>query len=114
VVSALQGLREVIVDTQAAMLEAAIRAGVPRFIPSDYSIDFTGLPPGGNRNLDLRRDFHAILERSRVSATTIFCGMFSDLLTSRAPLVLFKWKRVLYWSDAPARGRADPPDGGAA
>src|SRR5712691_566293 len=32
VVSALQGLRDVIVDTQSVLLDAAIAAGVPRFI----------------------------------------------------------------------------------
>ena len=41
VVSALQGLRNVIVETQTVLLDAAIKAEVPRFIPSDYSIDFT-------------------------------------------------------------------------
>src|SRR5690242_12283648 len=40
VVSALSGLREVIVDAQTVLLEGAIAAGVPRFIPSDYSSDF--------------------------------------------------------------------------
>jgi len=100
VVSALQGLRDVIVDTQAALLEGAAKAGVARFIPSDFSIDFTRLPPGRNRNLDLRRDFHRFLERSPVSPTTIFCGMFADLLTGRAPFILFKRRRVLCWGDA--------------
>ena len=45
VVSALQGLRDVIVETQAVLLDAALKADVPRFIPSDYSIDFTKVPP---------------------------------------------------------------------
>jgi NAD(P)-dependent dehydrogenase (short-subunit alcohol dehydrogenase family) len=57
VVSALQGLRDVVVETQAVLLDAAIKAQVPRFFPSDFSIDFTKLPPGENRNLDLRREF---------------------------------------------------------
>lgn len=52
--SALSGLREVIVDTQLRLLQAAVAAGVPRFIPSDFSIDFTKLPYGTNRNLDFR------------------------------------------------------------
>ena len=34
VVSALQGLRDVIVETQTSLLDGAIEAGVPRFIPS--------------------------------------------------------------------------------
>src|ERR1035437_3051247 len=103
VVSALQGLRDVIVETQTALLDAAIQAGVPRFIPSDYSIDFTKFPPGENRNLDLRRDFHKRLDQSSISATTIFNGAFAEMLTGQMPLILFKLKRVLYWGDAAQR-----------
>ena len=103
VVSALQGLHEVIVDTQRVLLDAAIAAGVPRFIPSDYSIDFTKFPPGENRNLDLRRDFHKRLDKTSISATTIFNGAFADILTGQMPLILFKLKRVLYWGDADQR-----------
>jgi hypothetical protein len=103
VVSALQGLREVIVEAQTVLLDAAIEADVPRFIPSDYSIDFTKFPPGENRNLDLRRDFHKRLDRTSIAATTIFNGAFADMLTGRMPLILFKLKRVLYWGDADQR-----------
>jgi nucleoside-diphosphate-sugar epimerase len=103
VVSALQGLRDVIVETQTVLLLAAIQAGVPRFIPSDYSIDFTRLLPGENRNFDLRREFHQRLDRAPISATTIFNGAFTGLLTGQMPLILFKWRRVLYWGDADQR-----------
>jgi nucleoside-diphosphate-sugar epimerase len=99
-VSALSGLRETIVDTQTSLLEAAVKAGVTRFIPSDYSIDFTKLPPGTNRNLDLRREFHERLDQAPIAATSIFNGMFTDLLTGQAPLILFKFKRVVYWENA--------------
>lgn len=100
VVSALSGLREVIVDIQGVLLDAAIAAGVPRFIPSDYSIDFTKIPPGTNRNLDLRREFHKRLDKAPIAATSIFNGMFTDLLTGQAPIILFKLKRVVYWENA--------------
>ncbi len=103
VVSALAGLRDVIVDTQTVLLEAAVKAGVPRFIPSDFSIDFTKLPPGENRNLDLRREFHQRLDNRPISATTIFNGAFAEMLTGQMPLILFKRKRVLYWGDADQR-----------
>ncbi|WP_083320715.1 NmrA family NAD(P)-binding protein [Hymenobacter glacialis] len=43
VVSALSGLRDVIVDGQKRLLDAAVAAGVPRFIPSDYSIRLVAL-----------------------------------------------------------------------
>ena len=100
VVSALSGLRDVIVDAQTQLLDAAVAAGVPRFIPSDYAIDFTKLPEGSNRNLDLRREFGRRLDQAPIQATSILNGMFMDLLTGQAPVILFKIKRVLYWGSA--------------
>ncbi|UOG77219.1 NmrA family NAD(P)-binding protein [Hymenobacter tibetensis] len=100
VVSALSGLRDVIVDTQARLLDAAVAAGVPRFIPSDYSIDYTKLPYGSNRNLDLRREFQERLDKAPIAATSVLNGMFTDLLTGQAPVVLFKLHRVAYWGNA--------------
>ena len=99
-VSALSGLHETIVDAQTALLEAALAAGVPRFIPSDFAIDFTKLPPGNNRNLDLRRAFAGRLDRAPLAATSVLCGMFADLLVGPAPVVLFPLRRVVYWCDA--------------
>ncbi|HEX8327066.1 MAG TPA: NmrA family NAD(P)-binding protein [Hymenobacter sp.] len=97
VVSALSGLREVIVDTQKRLLDAAVAAGVPRFIPSDFSIDYTKLPDGSNRNLDLRREFNRRLDQAPIQATSVLNGMFMDLLTGQAPVVLFGLKRVMYY-----------------
>jgi hypothetical protein len=91
------------VETQTLLLGAAIRAGVPRFIPSDFAIDFTKLAPGTNRNLDLRREFHERLDKAPIAVTSILTGMFTDLLTGRAPIILFKLKRVVYWEDADQR-----------
>ena len=98
-VSALAGLRETIIDTQRVFLDAAIEANVPRFIPSDYSSDFTNLKEGQNRNLDLRRAFHKHLEKLPIQATTIFNGPFMDLLTTDMPLIMFKQKRILCWGN---------------
>ena len=100
VVSALNGLEDVIVDVQDNLLQAAIRAGVPRFIPSDYCIDYTKLSYGSNRNLDLRRQFNERLSGAPIAATSILNGMFTNLLTGQAPVVLFGLKRVVYWGDA--------------
>jgi len=103
VISALSGLREVIVESQTLLLNAALKAGVPRFIPSDYCIDFTKLPPGTNRNLDWRREFRERVDGAPLAATSILNGAFADMLTGQAPIILFKWKRVLYWEDADQR-----------
>ena len=98
-ISALAGLKETIIDTQKIFLDAAIEANVQRFIPSDYSSDFTNLKVGQNRNLDLRRKFHEYLDKKPIKATTIFNGPFMDLLTTDMPLILFKVKRILCWGN---------------
>lgn len=103
VVSALSGLRETVVEAQKVLLDAAVAAGVPRFIPSDYSLDFTNLPAGRNRNLDLRREFHTYLEKAPIAATTIFNGPFADMVTGQMPIILFQLNRVLIWGNADQR-----------
>ena len=99
VVSALAGLKEVIIDAQTVLLDAAVVAGVPRFIPSDFSLDFTKFTQGENRNLDIRREFHTYLNNAPIKATSIFNGAFMDMLTGQMPVILFKQKMVLYWGD---------------
>ncbi|MBC5775569.1 NmrA family NAD(P)-binding protein [Pontibacter sp. KCTC 32443] len=99
VVSALSGLHYVMVGIQTLLLDAAVAAGVPRFIPSDFAIDFTKLPYGNNRNLDFRKEFKERLEKAPIAATSVLCGMFSDLLTGQAPIILFPIKRVMYYGN---------------
>ena len=100
VVSALQGLRDVIVDTQAILLDAAVAAGVKRFIPSDFAVDFTRIA-SDNRNFDLRREFHLILHQKPVSATSVYNGAFADILTYNTPMLDLKNKTVGFWGDDP-------------
>lgn len=98
VVSAVSGARSVIMDAQRALLTAAVEAGVPRFIPSDYSADYRRVTPGSNRNFELRRDFAAQLDAAPIRATSVLNGAFADMLTGQAPMILFARRRVLYWS----------------
>ena len=99
VVSALAGLRDVIVDAQGLLLEAAVKAGVPRFIPSDYSTDFTKLPDSENRNFDLRKEFAAMLNKAMITPTSIFNGGFAELLRYNIPLLDHKNKTIAYWEN---------------
>jgi uncharacterized protein YbjT (DUF2867 family) len=80
VVSAVIGLRDVIVDGQSRLVRAAEAAGVPRMLPSDYAIDFFATRDGDNRNLDLRRELAGIIDASQVRATSVLGGAFMDLL----------------------------------
>jgi uncharacterized protein YbjT (DUF2867 family) len=100
VVSAVAGLREVIVDGQSALLAAAVAAGVPRFIPSDFSSDYTQQAAGENRNFDLRREFKTHLDQAPIAATSILNGAFAELLTYGIPLLDFRQQQTGYWEDA--------------
>ena len=100
VVSALNGLTDVILGTQGVLLEAALAAGVPRFIPSDYSLDFTKTAPDSNRNLDLRRTFHERLRTTPIAWTSILNGAFMDMLNGQMPIVADKIHRVIHVGSA--------------
>lgn len=99
VISALQGLRDVIIDLQTDILEAAVAAGVPRFIPSDYCVDYTVLPAGGNRNFDIRHEFYNRINEAPIKATSIFNGAFADILAYSVPFVDLKNKSIGYWDN---------------
>ncbi len=115
VVSTLQGLREVIVDLQSSLLEAARAAGVPRFIPSDFASDFSNLPKGDNRNFDLRRDFHERLSAATaIHPTSIYNGAFAEILAYGTPLLDLKTRRVGYWGVADWRIEFTTKDDAAA
>ena len=100
VVSALSGLRPVMIARQSLLLQGAVAAGVPRFIPSDYSEDFTRTPSGGNRNLDLRREFMARADLAPLRVTSILNGAFMDMLGVKMPMIQKRIHRVLYWRSA--------------
>ncbi|UXA53252.1 NmrA family NAD(P)-binding protein [Xanthomonas prunicola] len=99
VVSALNGLEDVMLGQQGKLLHAAVAAGVPRFIPSDFSLDYTTTQPGDNRNLDLRRRFRNQLDATPIAATSVLCGGFLELLEGSARLVV-PGRRVLHFGDA--------------
>ena len=97
VISTYAGLMDVIIDAQGHLLDAAVEAGVPRFIPSDYSTDFTTLPEGENRNFDLRKEFAVKLNKAMITPTSIFNGAFAELLTYNIPFLDHKNKTIAYW-----------------
>ena len=96
VVSALNGLRDIVVDTQTALLDAAVAAKVARFIPSDYAADLIKLEPGENRNFDLRREFRARLLAAPIASTSILVGGFMELLL-RGRLLDAQARQINYW-----------------
>ena len=99
VLSAVAGLDDVIIDLQKEILAGALKAGVPRFIPSDFCTDYTQLVPGENRNFDLRRAFRKHIDSTSIQVTSIFNGCLPDILMYNTPILNVKEKSIGYWGD---------------
>ncbi len=79
VLSSVQGGSEVIVDGQLRLLEAATKAGVTRFLPSDFSGDYNGIEYGDNYNYDPRKRFAEAAQKSSVAVVHIMNGAFTEV-----------------------------------
>ncbi|WP_027387809.1 NmrA family NAD(P)-binding protein [Chryseobacterium gregarium] len=99
VVSVLAGLGDVIIDLQKKIADAAVTAGVPRFITSDFCTDYTLLKEGENRNFDLRRTFRTYIDGLPIQVSSVFNGCFADILKYNTPILNIKDKSIGYWGD---------------
>lgn len=102
VVSTMQGGPDVIVDAQLRLLDAAEKAGVSRFFPSDYSFDFFRLPQGINVNSDWRRTFaeRAEARGGRVEIVHLMQGIFADAFVTGFVGLYDRERNVVgYWGD---------------
>ncbi|MDB5270795.1 MAG: NmrA family protein [Hymenobacter sp.] len=94
------GGRIINVDAQATLLAAAIAAGVPRFIPSDFASDYTKTREGDNCNFDLRREFnHHLDQQAGIAGTSILNGAFAEVLAYNPQLLNRQQHRVGYVED---------------
>lgn len=105
IVSAVNGDADVVVEGQTNLIKAAEAAGVRRFIPSDYSVDYRKLDWGDNYQLNFRKAVFTTLQGSkRLSYTLILCGTFMETLFSPFGMVFdFQKGRFKYWGDGETR-----------
>jgi uncharacterized protein YbjT (DUF2867 family) len=100
VVSAVQGGAEVIIDGQVNLVHAAEKAGVPRWIPSDFSLGLDRLDYGDNDFADLRKKAAEAYRSSTVAPTSILIGAFLEVLN----MPFYEWVdwesgTFSYWGD---------------
>lgn len=100
IVSAVQGGPEVIIDGQTNLLRAAEQAGVPRMIPSDFSVDLHRLDYGDNLFLDQRKTFDEQFTESSVRPTYILNGGFMEVVLAPFFGILdLKSETMSYWGE---------------
>ncbi|MBF8184713.1 NmrA family NAD(P)-binding protein [Nonomuraea sp. K274] len=99
-VSTVFGDAGVFVDGQVNLLRAAEKAGVPRWIPSDYSLAMDRLDYGDNDLVDLRKKAGDRTRDSTVASTPILIGAYLDTVN----MPWFQWidwesGTFSYWGD---------------
>ncbi|MBO0791608.1 MAG: NmrA family NAD(P)-binding protein [Ktedonobacteraceae bacterium] len=100
IISSVQGEENIIVAGQQNLLRVAEAAGVQRFMPSDYAIDYFKHEEGDNGAFDLRRRFAAILKASRVPYTILLSGAFTEVeLSPWGTLIDEQARTFSYWGD---------------
>lgn len=100
VISAVQGGEDVIVRGQINLIEAADRAGVPRMIPSDFSVDLHKLDVDDHVWLGFRKRADEAFNGKAIQPTPVLQGAFMEVVVN--PLLgLVDWERgtFTYWGD---------------
>jgi nucleoside-diphosphate-sugar epimerase len=70
------------------LIEAAEQAGVRRFIPSDFSVDYFKIDASENFNLAMRKQVVPLFADRRVRPIHVLIGAFMDtMLDPRAPFI---------------------------
>lgn len=80
VVSSVGNSFEQTVTGQLNLVRASAAAGVRRFIPSDFSVDYRKLNKGDNANLDMRFPVLEALRASGMQPTSVLNGAFMEVL----------------------------------
>ncbi|MBD2102540.1 NmrA family NAD(P)-binding protein [Leptolyngbya sp. FACHB-261] len=82
IISAIGNDPESYVAGQTNLLQASEQAGVKRFMPSDFTLDYHKLDYGDNFNIDMRKRFFEVLQRSSVPYVSVNNGSFMEVLSS--------------------------------
>ncbi|MCP2167143.1 NmrA family NAD(P)-binding protein [Goodfellowiella coeruleoviolacea] len=97
VISAVQGGPDVIVDAQTNLLRAAEKAGVQRFIPSDFAIDITKLDDDDNVMIGWRRQ--AARVDTSLEVVSVLNGAFYEVMTGFMGLIDWEQGTLSHWGD---------------
>ena len=97
VISAIGNDPQSFVPGQRNLLEAAEKAGVKKFMPSDFSGDYHHLDYGDNFNNDLRKQFFEILKQSKVPYAAVNNGCFMEVVFTFTGTFDLPHKTFNYW-----------------
>jgi len=77
-VASVQANKSFLVDVQPKILEAAIKAGVKRFVPNEFGAHTMGMPWGAGVVFDYKKQFQELLMKSGIEWTLFYNGGIFD------------------------------------
>ena len=92
-VVAMRASPRIIPATEPAILAAALRAGIGRFVPDDFGTHSMATPYGVSGHIDAKKRFHATLDASGMAWTVIYPGGIAEyfLPNLRPPATVYAW-----------------------
>jgi len=100
VISAVIGAEDTIKDGQLRLVEAAKRAGVKRFIPSDFAADYFRAEIGDNDHFDIRKKVAEEVKKSGIGYTFFLNGVFIEPLFEPFLNIIVKNHKINYYGSA--------------
>jgi nucleoside-diphosphate-sugar epimerase len=83
VLCAYLGNDKLMIDGQKALIDACEAEGVPRYIASDYSLDYRKLEYGQLASKDPMKDIERYLQTKKTQGVHVLIGIFMDTFWSR-------------------------------
>jgi uncharacterized protein YbjT (DUF2867 family) len=95
-VVAMRASPRIIPAVEPAILQAALRAGVERFVPDDFGTNSKATPYGLSAHFDAKKRFQEQLETSGLAWTVIYPGGIAEyfLPNLRPPATVYRWGDV--------------------
>jgi len=96
VICAVEGDEKTIFDGQMNLLEDCVANGVKRFVPSDFTIDYTKVDSDIHPFIALKKRFREELKKRNIGGLFIFCGMNMETFFERQAQPLDFWEKGIH------------------
>ncbi len=91
------GPNELMSNGQKVLIDACVAEAVPRYIASDYSIDYRALKLGQLPAKDPMIEIHEYLEGKPVTGVHVLIGCFTETFLNYIPYLNLKDNQLSYW-----------------
>jgi len=77
------------------LIQACVKAGVERYIPSDFSVDYRNLSDVDLPRVDVRQRIHEELNKTKLKWTSILCGIILEKVFCKSLNMIDREKKTV-------------------